>query len=203
LKSSKIWQILHHERDLKSQASVTTHRVLAVTSASLRDEVFTFIYSKKRVDEAILRLNNVIKATPENSEAIALKAYALNKLANIRREWQYSAHALDYAERALALNPNDDIALTSKGWALIDLGRAEEALKPLEQATLLNPRNQYAWYNLAWAQYLTGNAAASTESLKAALGIDPGNSIIRRGKDSMEKGELPEHLRKLGRNPSL
>jgi tetratricopeptide (TPR) repeat protein len=174
-----------------------------VTSPSLRDEVFTFIYSKKRVDEAILRLNNVIKATPENSEAIALKAYALNKLANIRREWQYSGRALDYAERALALNPNDDIALTSKGWALIDLGRAEEALKPLERATRLNRRNEYAWYNLAWAQYLTGNAAASTESLKTALEIDPGNSIIRRGKESMEKGELPEHLRKSGRKASL
>jgi tetratricopeptide (TPR) repeat protein len=174
-----------------------------MAKAGLRDEIFTLICSRKRVDEAILRLNNVIKATPENSEAIALKAYALNKLANTLREWQYSGHALNYAEKALALNPNDDLALISKGWALIDLGRAGEALKPLEQATRLDPRNEYAWYNLAWVQYLTGNAAASTESLKKALAINPGNSIIKRGKEMMEKGELPQHLRKVPGNGGL
>jgi len=173
--------------------------VLTLPKINLRDEIFTLIYSKDRVSEAILRLNNVIRTIPESSEAIALKAYALNKLANNQHEWKYSRDALDNAEKALAFNPKDDIALTSKGWALIDLGRAGEALKPLEQATRLNSMSEYAWYNLAWAQYLTGNSETSTESLRRALEINPGNSIIRRGKEMMENGELPEHLRKQGR----
>jgi len=165
------------------------------TSQDLRDEVFELIYSKKRTEEAILRLNGVIKSSPENSRAIALKAYALNKLANQRKEWNYSQVALETAERALALNPDDDIALTSKGWALIDLGRAGEALSVLERATKVNPGNEYAWYNLAWAQYLTGNSLASSQSMARALAINPNNPILRQGKEMMAQGDVPSHLR--------
>jgi len=93
------------------------------------------------------------------------------------------------------LNPNDDLALTSKGWALIDLGRANEALPFLQEAVRANPNSEYSWYNLAWAQYLTGDAVASTESIARALRISPGNPIIKRGKEMMEKGEVPKHLK--------
>jgi tetratricopeptide (TPR) repeat protein len=161
----------------------------------LLSEIFDLIYSKNRTEEAILKLNAVIKSSPENSRAIALKAYALNKLANLHNEWKYSKLALEFVERALSLNPNDDIALTSKGWALIDLGKANEALAALNQATRLNPNNEYAWYNLAWVQYLIGNALASTESIRRALALSPNNPILKRGKEMMQKGEVPKHLR--------
>ncbi len=170
-----------------------------MSATDLRGRVFALIYSKNKTEEAILQLNRLIKASPENSEALALKAYALNKLANTLRKWKYSQHAIEFAERALVLNPDDDIALTSKGWALIDLGKAKEALLVLEQATRVNPNNEYSWYNLAWAQYLTGNAAASSEAIKKALLINPGNAIVKRGKEMMERGEVPDHLKKAGR----
>jgi tetratricopeptide (TPR) repeat protein len=95
----------------------------------------------------------------------------------------------------LALNPDDDIALTSKGWALIDLGRAGEAVGVLERATMVNPNNEYAWYNLAWAQYLSGHPAASSQSMARALAINPNNSILRQGKDMMARGKIPSHLK--------
>lgn len=154
------------------------------------------IYSKNRVEEAILKLNGIIKTSPENSRAIALKAYTLNKLANSRKEWKYSQLGLQCAERALALNPDDDIALTSKGWALIDLGRASEAVSVLEHATKVNASNEYAWYNLAWALYLSGNSQASSSSLARALAISPNNPIIRRGRDMMQQGRIPSHLKR-------
>jgi tetratricopeptide (TPR) repeat protein len=94
------------------------------------------------------------------------------------------------------LNPDNDIALTSKGWALIDLGKPKEAIPVLQMATRVNRNNEYAWYNLAWAQYLTGDAASSSESIGRALQISPGNPIIKRGKQMMENGEVPEHLKK-------
>jgi len=162
----------------------------------LREEIFTLLYSEKRPEVAVLRLNRILESAPENSEALALKSYALNKLANVSHDWKYSESALETAERALILNPDSDIALTSKGWALIDLGDAALAVEALSRAVQLNPRNEYAWYNLAWAQYLTGNAAASTESLERALNISPGNPIIQRGKRLMETGELPDHLKR-------
>jgi tetratricopeptide (TPR) repeat protein len=166
-----------------------------LSSSDLRERIFNLIYSKNKTEEAILLLNAIIKTAPENSLAIALKAYALNKLANIHREWKYSQQALEYADRALALNPNDDLALTSKGWALIDLGRANDALPFLREAVRANPNNEYSWYNLAWAQYLTGDAVASTESIARALRISPSNPIIKRGKEMMEKGEVPKRLK--------
>jgi len=165
----------------------------------LRDEIFELIYSKNRTEEAILKLNGIIKSSPENSRAIALKAYALDKLANLLKEWKYSQLGLENAERALVLNPDDDIALTSKGWALIDLGRASEAVEILERATRVNPGNEFAWYNLAWAQYLTGNAQASSQSMNKALTINPNNPILRRGKEMMASGQVPKHLRTHGR----
>ena len=128
-------------------------------------------------------------------KAFALKAYSLNKLANARKEWNYSRSALDSAEKALTLNPVNDIALTSKGWALVDLGRAGEAIPYLISATRANPRNEYAWYNLAWAQYLTGNLAESSTSIIKALELNPNNAIIKGGKKMMESGTLPAHQR--------
>jgi len=167
-----------------------------LSKRALRDQIFTLLYNQNNPEAAILQLNLILKSAPENSQALALKAYALNKLANARKEWKYSQSALDHADRALLLNPSDDLALTSKGWAQIDLGRAQEALPILQRATKVNPRNEFAWYNLAWAQYLSGDAASSTESIKRALEISPGNEIIKRGKELMERGAIPEHLKK-------
>jgi tetratricopeptide (TPR) repeat protein len=170
-----------------------------VASDDLRDEIFDLIYSKNQTEGAILKLNGIIKSSPENSRAIALKAYALNKLANVRKDWKFSLPALENADRALALNPDDDIALTSRGWALIDLGRADEAVGVLERATAVNPDNEYAWYNLAWAQYLSGDAVGSLRSMGRALAINPNNPILRRGKEMMANGKVPRHLRARGR----
>ena len=164
-------------------------------ASKLRERIFQLIYSQNKTEEAVLQLNRIIKTAPENSEALALKAYALNKLATTRRLWEFTPQALKFSDRALSLNPNDDIALTSKGWALIDLGKAKEALQVLRKATEVNPDNEYSWYNLAWAQFLTGDAAASTESIARALRISPGNPIMTRGKEMMEEGRIPDHLK--------
>jgi tetratricopeptide (TPR) repeat protein len=164
--------------------------------SNLRDEVFDLLYSKNRVEQAILHLNRILKATPENSEALALKAFALNKLANTLRDWKYSQMSQVYADRALVLNPDDDIALVGKGWALIDLCKTQEAIPTLEKAVRVNPSNEYAWYNLAWAQYLTGDPGKASESITEALRINPANPILKRGRDMMQRGEVPAHLRK-------
>jgi len=164
--------------------------------SELREQIFALLYSEKKPEMAILQLNLLLKSTPENSQALALRAYSLNKLASTRKEWRYSQSALEDAERALVLNPDEDLALISKGWALIDLGRAREALPALRRATKVNPQNEYGWYNLAWAQYLTGDGVSSTESMKRALEISPGNQIIRHGKELMERGEVPRHLKR-------
>lgn len=172
-----------------------------MSPSHLREEIFDLLYSKNRPEVAVLRLNQILDGMPENSEALALKSYALNKLANVSHDWKYSRSALETAERALMLNPDNDIALTGKWWALIDLGDPSLAVEILTHAVNVNPNNEYAWYNLAWAEYLIGNAAQSSESIKRALQISPGNEIISRGRRMMAAGEVPEHLKRFRGKP--
>ena len=162
----------------------------------LSDEVFDLLYAKHKPELAVLRLNRILKEEPENVEANSLRAYALNKLANATKDWKYSKSAIASADKALSLNSSDEFALIGKGWALIDLGKADEAIPYLIRATRANPRNEYGWYNLAWAQFLTGNLAECSSSLAKALELSPNNVIIRRGKRMMMAGNVPAHLRR-------
>ena len=166
-----------------------------MSDSGLREEVYDLLYVKHRPELAVLLVNRVLEEEPENVEALSFKAYALNKLANVTKDWNYSTSAIESADKALVLNPVHDIALTSKGWALIDLGKASESIPYLIRATTVNSRNEYAWYNLAWAQYLTGTFAESSTSIAKALALSPNNAIIRRGKRMMKSGKLPRHLR--------
>ena len=167
-----------------------------MSDSRLQEEVYDLVYAKHKPELAVLLLNRILEGQPENVQALSLKAYALNKLANAIKDTEYSRRALASAEKALGLNPLNDIALTSKGWALIDLGKASESVPYLIRATTANSRNEYAWFNLAWAQYLTRNFAESSASIAKALELSPNNAIIRRGKQLMKSGKLPAHLRR-------
>jgi tetratricopeptide (TPR) repeat protein len=52
--------------------------------------------------------------------------------------------AIEAANKAIALNPNDDGIWETKGAALASLGRYREALQCLEEALKLNPHNRTA-----------------------------------------------------------
>jgi len=179
-----------------SLKSVRNDEFGPMSDSKLREEIFDLLYTKQKPEVAVLRLNRVLEGDPSNEEAISFKAYALNKLANATKDWNYTKNALASADKALPINPVNDFALVSKGWALIDLGNAREAIPCLVRATTTNPNNEYAWYNLAWAQFLTGNSAESSSSIAKALELSPNNAIIRRGRRMMMTGNLPAHLRK-------
>jgi len=181
---------------LAAVKNTTNDEFGSMSDSRLQEEVFELLYAKHKPELAVLRLNRILEGQPDNAQALSLKAYSLNKLANAIKDWKYSRIAIASAEKALALNPVNDIALISKGWALIDLGQASESIPYLIHATTVNPRNEYAWFNLAWAQYLTGNFAESSASIAKALELSPTNAIIKRGKQLMKPGKLPTHLRR-------
>lgn len=123
----------------------------------------------------------------------------MNELANIEKNWQLSSESIEWAEKALKINPNNDIALFNKAWALTDLGKPKEALKYSERALKINLRNEYAWYNKAWSYYLLGKREKAIECCDKALEISPGNRIIEHGKETFLKNQMPEHLQKFKR----
>jgi TolB-like protein/cytochrome c-type biogenesis protein CcmH/NrfG len=62
--------------------------------------------------------------------------------------------AMFHLERSLARNPNDAHALTQYGFALTQVGRAEEGIKWIKRAMQLNPFHpQWYWADLAIACY--------------------------------------------------
>ena len=52
-----------------------------------------------------------------------------------------------YYEEAIRLKPDHASAWNDKGYALINLGRYEDALLSLEEAIRLKPDHASAWYN--------------------------------------------------------
>jgi tetratricopeptide (TPR) repeat protein len=91
-------------------------------------EAWRLIYGERKIREAIEYLDEVSKRNPRNDIAFAIKANALNELANKEKDWHLSLQAIKCADEALRINPNNDIALFNKSWALIDLGKPREAL---------------------------------------------------------------------------
>lgn len=164
------------------------------------DKIWQLIYSSNRPEQAVVQLNRVIKAMPRDARAWALKANALNRIANQRKEWHYTQEALKCAEKAIELDDKNDLAFTNRSWALIDLGRIEEGLKSSEHALELNPRNVFAWYNKAWAHYLASDKELALNACERALDLEPGNRIVRKGLEMLTNGDIPEHLRKFARN---
>lgn len=112
-------------------------------------EVWHLIYGLRKIRKAIKYLDEVLKRNPRNDNALAIKANALNELANKEKNWQLSLQAIKCADEALKINPNNDTTLFNKSWALIDLGKPREALQHAEKALRINPTNEYAWYNKA------------------------------------------------------
>jgi tetratricopeptide (TPR) repeat protein len=176
--------------------------VKTLTDAELEwaERIRKVIYSDNQPEQAVIRLNIIIRENPSNARAWSLKANALNRIANQRKEWQYSREALQCAERAIGLDPQDELAHTNKAWALIDLGHIEDGLRAAEHALELNSRNVYAWFNKAWALYLSGEKQAALNACERALELEPGNAIVQKGYDTLLNDEIPEHLKKFVRH---
>lgn len=75
-----------------------------MTDTKLHEEIFDLIYARKNPEVAILRLNRALEKSPENSEALALKAYALNKLANTKG-MEILGHCSNLSRQSIKLEP--------------------------------------------------------------------------------------------------
>jgi tetratricopeptide (TPR) repeat protein len=72
---------------------------------------------------------------------------ALNNLDNYTQ-------AIQYFDKALAIDPNDEAALNDRGWALNGLGNYTGAITYLDKALAINPNDKYAIDGLAQANRL-------------------------------------------------
>jgi adenylate cyclase len=75
--------------------------------------------------------------------------------------------AVFHQQRALALNPNDDLIVVQQGEVLTWLGQAEEGIEWIRKAMRLNPYHpERFWFHLARAQFVARRYAETIESLR-------------------------------------
>jgi adenylate cyclase len=75
--------------------------------------------------------------------------------------------AFYHQERALSLNPNDDLIVVQQGEILTWLGRAEEGIEWIKKAMRLNPYHpERFWSHLGRAYFVTRRYAEAVEAFK-------------------------------------
>jgi adenylate cyclase len=75
--------------------------------------------------------------------------------------------AIFHQQRALALNPNDDLIVVQQGEVLTWLGQAEEGIEWIRKAMRLNPFHpERFWFHLSRAQFVAKRYAEAIESLR-------------------------------------
>ncbi len=75
--------------------------------------------------------------------------------------------AVYHQQRALGLNPNDDLIVVQQGEILTWLGEAEEGSEWIRRAMRLNPYHpERFWFHLARAQFVAQRYAEAIESLR-------------------------------------
>jgi adenylate cyclase len=82
----------------------------------------------------------------------------------VRNDLDKAAH---HQQRALALNPNDDLIVVQQGEVLTWLGQAEEGIEWIRKAMRLNPYHpERFWFHLARAQFVARRYDEVIESLR-------------------------------------
>ena len=76
-------------------------------------------------------------------------------------------HAVEVADRYLALNPDDALALSRSAHDLINIGEVERGLQRAAQAYRINPKS--CGYNIACAFAVTGDVERALDILEEHL----------------------------------
>jgi len=112
--------------------------------------------------ETISRLDSEISVERSNAELHVSRAWQLN-------EMNQPALALQDAEKAARLDPKSAGASVECSYALMKLGRADEALQQIKHATALDPALATAWQYRGELEMARGETLSAIESLSQAL----------------------------------
>lgn len=108
-------------------------------------------------------------------------------------------------DKVLAASPGNGAALARKGFAVANLGRAEEGLALCDEAAKANPENPVVYLNRAQVMHLLGHNAQALENVDIArnLGADPKFCFffrypilleIKRGEEALRDAEGLERI---------
>ena len=132
-----------------------------------------------------LRVSSGQQALGHAQDAVTLDAtpYTLSTLARAQERIGDAPAALETAQRAVEAGPQNPLAHAAVGYALLGLGRNDEAIATFKQALSLAPKDDcllcdefkvnYARVEMARALLATGNAAEAIVVAREATEKDP------------------------------
>lgn len=119
------------------------------------------LFKRGRFPEAVAEYQRLLTENPKN-------VVALNNLAELYR-FQKNPRALEFAERAYGLQPNDPNIADTLGWLLVETGDARRALPILKEAVAKEPGAVTIRYHLAVAYEKMGDRSKARKELEQVL----------------------------------
>jgi adenylate cyclase len=152
--------------------------------ANLADFTETPAQRETLITQALADADRAIALAPDLSEG-----YVWRGNIRYRMRWDWQGAQSDLA-RALALDRNDAVALTSYAAVLFTLGRRDEGLAALRKAVVSDPLSDTVWTALGRLLDAAGERAEAKQALERALQINPqqnwanfllGNMLLKDG----------------------
>lgn len=167
---------LYEEEKLFAQAEMALKDGLAIHGRNTElHYALGVLYEKTgRFDEAIDRMEMVLKIEPEHADALNFIGYSLADR-GIR---------LDEAERliakALALKPGNGYITDSMGWVYFRQGKIDLALKYLQEAARLLPGDATIAEHLGDVLVKAGKIVEALVHYHRALALNPDNAALKK-----------------------
>ena len=127
--------------------------------------------AQRALAEGYLRAGNLAQAGAVYERILKEQgddAVVLNNLANIYLA-RDKLKALDYAQRAHTLSPNDAAVQDTLGWILVEHGEIDQGIRHLRDARLRDPQNPEIRYHLAAALSRAGRTEEARRELAPAM----------------------------------
>jgi Flp pilus assembly protein TadD len=143
-----------------------------------------------RLDDGVARMREVLRRDPKIMDAQITLG---NWLLRLRKPDE----AAEAFKQALALKPDDDIALGNLASVLMAHGKQQDALAALEvfrSALRVNPKNPQSWFQLATLYLDMGRLDEARSSFGDALAANPkmGAALNGLGAIAFQAGDLPK-----------
>jgi len=137
-----------------------------------------FTFSKEGNNQALELLEKAIELDPDYARAYGLLAWVHAHNSSGRYSWGEDPDrsldlALEVAQKAVALAPDDYFSHWALGFALSIRGDFDRANAEYERAVALNPSDATLLTNMAEVLYKTGRAEQAIAQIKLAMRINP------------------------------
>jgi len=130
-----------------------------------------YFFARSKVHEGDLRralglFERAAQIRPEDYQSVLLQVQIYHSLGDPKREMEATRKGIERAQAVLELNPDDNRAYNMGAFALLRLGRREEAEKWMRASLARAPTDSIVHYNAACFYALDGQVEKSLDCLE-------------------------------------